>query len=221
MASGPESASPSTADRPQPDGSDIRKIADADVPAVARSLAEAFYEDPHFRWIVPADSKRMGKLERGFETFMRRVWLPQHESYTHQQLIGAAMWMPPGTWHTGVLEQLLMLPAVAANLRLDLPRFLRALNFIESHHPKGPDHWYLPVVGVAPAWQGRGFGAALLAGVLARCDRDGTPAYLEASSPRNRALYERSGFELTEECRYAKTAPPLFRMWREPRSGAS
>jgi hypothetical protein len=52
--------------------------------------------------------------------------------------------------------------------------------------------------------------------VLERCDRDRVPAYLEASSPRNRALYERHGFEVMEECRYADDGPPLWRMWREP-----
>ena len=42
------------------------------------------------------------------------------------------------------------------------------------------------------------------------------PAYLEASSPRNRALYERHGFAVTEEFFLGKGSPPLWRMWREP-----
>jgi len=147
---------------------------------------------------------------------MRRIWLRHNECYAHEQLIGAALWLPPGTWHMGLLEQLQLLPPVAANLRFDTPRLLRALSFIESKHPREPDHWYLPVVGVAPAWQGRGFGAALLSGVLRRCDEERTAAYLEASTQRNCALYERHGFKVTEECRYAKGGPPLWRMWRDP-----
>lgn len=206
---------PST-DRPRPDGSDIRKVRSEDVPKVARALAEAFFDDSHFRWIVRDDAKRMGRLERGFDTFTRRIWLRHGECYTHELLFGSAIWLPPGTWHQGPLEQLRLLPSVAANLRRDLPRFLRALAFIESKHPRSPEHWYLPVLGVSPPWQGRGFGAALLQPVLARCDADGTPAYLEASTERNRALYERLGFTPLEECRYAPAAPPLWRMWREP-----
>jgi hypothetical protein len=42
------------------------------------------------------------------------------------------------------------------------------------------------------------------------------PAYLEASTPRNRALYERHGFTVTEEFVLGKGSPPLWRMWREP-----
>jgi GNAT superfamily N-acetyltransferase len=64
--------------------------------------------------------------------------------------------------------------------------------------------------------QGRGLGAALLAPVLERCDGERKPAFLEASSPRNRALYERHGFEVMEEFALGRDAPPQWRMWREP-----
>ena len=35
--------------------------------------------------------------------------------------------------------------------------------------------------------------------VLERCDREGVPAYLEASSERSMRLYERLGWEFTGE----------------------
>ena len=43
-------------------------------------------------------------------------------------------------------------------------------------------------MGFEPEWQGRGLSTALLRPVLERCDDEKLPAYLEASSPRNRAL---------------------------------
>lgn len=189
----------------------------ADTYAVARTLALAFEDDPHFSWIVRDNSRRLSKLERGFATFTSRVWLPHHESYTHERCSGAALWLPPGEWHLSVIAQLLLLPAVVRDLRADAARLLRALTFIERKHPRDR-HWYLPVIGVAPTWQGRGYGAALLRPVLERCDLDRVPAYLEASSPRNRTLYGRHGFEVVEECSYANDGPPLWRMWREPRA---
>ena len=208
---------PTPADRPRPDGADIRKMTAAEIEPVARTLAQAFYDDPHFLWIVPDDSKRMQRLQRGFATFISRIWLRQDESYTHECLIGAALWMPPGTWHMGPLAQLRLLPAIVSNLRGDSLRLLKAVTFMEKKHPHEPEHWYLPMIGVTSAWQGRGYGAALLRPILERCDADGTAAYLEASTPRNRVLYERNGFEVMEECRYAEDGPPLWRMWREPR----
>lgn len=207
---------PAPQDRPRPDGGDIRKLAPEEVSAVARALASAFYDDPHFRWIVRDDAARMHRLERSFATFIRRIWLPHQASYAHERQIGAALWLPPGSWHLDPLAQLRLLPSIVRALRGDTLRLLRAFKFIERKHPRKGEHWYLPMIGVTPAWQGRGYGSALLRPMLTRCDTERTPAYLEASTPRNRALYERHGFEVLEECRYASNGPPFWPMWREP-----
>ncbi|MEF2552543.1 GNAT family N-acetyltransferase [Aurantimonas sp. A2-1-M11] len=82
-------------------------------------------------------------------------------------------------------------------------------------HPHEP-HWYLPFIGVRAAAQGRGIGATLLAHGLARADRDGLPAYLEATSRRSVPLYRRFGFEtigVVESPGY----PEIFAMWRPAR----
>lgn len=188
----------------------------AEVEPVAVTLAHAFYDDPHFRWIVHDDAKRMARLVRGFKTFVGRIWQPHDEGYVHERLTGAALWMPPGTWHLSPLAQVRLAPAIVGNLRADAGRLLKAIIWMEKKHPH-ESHWYLPAIGVAPAWQGRGYGAALLRPMLERCDSERLPAYLEASTPRNRVLYERHGFEVVEEGRYAADGPPLWRMWREPR----
>ena len=203
-------------DRPRPDGTDIRKMSAEEVEPVARALAEAFYEDPHFAWIIRDDARRMLRLERGFAAFIRRIWLPPGEAFVHERHAGAALWMPPGTWHLSVIKQLTLMPSTVSALRGDSLRLLRALTFIERHHPRRPEHWYLPIIGVRPEWQGRGYGAALLSPILTRCDAERTPAYLEASTARNRTLYERHGFTVLDECRYAPDGPPLWRMRREP-----
>ena len=71
---------------------------------------------------------------------------------------------------------------------------------MESGHPTVP-HYYLDSLGVEPEWQGRGLGSALMQPVLARCDLERMPAYLNAGSPRSRDLYLRHGFAVTEEFR--------------------
>jgi GNAT superfamily N-acetyltransferase len=201
--------------RPLPDGSDIRKATAADMPQVVDAVARSFYDDPMFSWIVPDDMRRLSTLQRGFALFARRVWCPQNESYTTDRVIGGAFWMPPGTWHLSMLRQLAMLPTLAVITKGDLPRLMRTLNAIEAKHPHDV-HYYLPVIGILPEWQGRGFGSALLRPILQRCDDEGVAAYLEASSPRNRALYERHGFKVVEEIRVADDSPSMWRMWREP-----
>jgi hypothetical protein len=52
--------------------------------------------------------------------------------------------------------------------------------------------------------------------VLDHCDSHRLPAYLEASSPRNRALYQRHGFYDLERLVLPANGPTLYPMWRKP-----
>src|SRR5438067_2257503 len=88
----------------------VRKATVDDVPRLARALATAFYEDPVFRWLVPDDSERLRRSERGFSLYLRKVYLQHDECYTTEDVVGGALWMPPGTWHLGPLAQLRLLP---------------------------------------------------------------------------------------------------------------
>ncbi|HEV2924279.1 MAG TPA: GNAT family N-acetyltransferase [Solirubrobacteraceae bacterium] len=183
--------------------------------AMAGVLARAFHDDPAFSWVLRADPRRMKILEQGFELFLRRIWLEQEETYTTAGTVAVAVWERPGEWKVPLGRQLRMLPAMVKVFSRHLPRVLRALTVLERKHPREP-HYYLAFIGVEPEWQGRGLGAAVLAPVLKRCDDERMPAFLEASTPRNRGLYERHGFSVTEEFRLGHGAPPQWRMWRVP-----
>jgi GNAT superfamily N-acetyltransferase len=193
----------------------VRKASDAEVPLLARALARAFHDDPVFTWVLRGDAGRSTMLERGFELFLRRVWMEHEQTYTTPSIAGAAVWEPPGQWQLSAGRQLLLMPAMLGVFRRRLPGVISALVKLEARHPREL-HYYLPFIGVDPEWQGRGLGGALLAPVLDRCDAERVPAFLEASTPRNRALYERNGFAVTEEFKLGRTAPPQWRMWREP-----
>src|SRR5690349_21017521 len=70
---------------------------------------------------------------------------------------------------------------------------IRLQRTIREHHPTEP-HYYIRWVGVRPGLQRQGLGSALMRPTLERCDTEEVPAYLEASSERSAALYERLGF---------------------------
>ncbi|MFI7635973.1 GNAT family N-acetyltransferase [Nonomuraea sp. NPDC049400] len=95
---------------------------------------------------------------------------------------------------------------------------LRALGqALAQRHPDREPHLYLACMGVIGGRQGAGLGSAMLRHRLERADAEGLAAYLEASSPRSRALYLRHGFEdLGEPVRVADS-PLLWPMWRRPR----
>jgi GNAT superfamily N-acetyltransferase len=97
---------------------------------------------------------------------------------------------------------------------MDHTKVTELIALLDAHHPHEP-HEYLWFVGVVPAARGRGIGSALMAPVLQRADRAGVPAYLEATSPRNKALYERHGFRATAPITVGGT-PPIWPMYRPP-----
>lgn len=178
-------------------------------------LGAAFFDDPIFGWLVGPGSTRHARLQRYFAIQLAHA-LADGCVWTFDGLHGAALCMPPGRWS---------LPPrlIAANgarfarvFRARLPRAVGLLAAIERRHLRGP-HYYFSNLGVTPQAQGHGLGTRLMAPTLERCDAEGLPAYLEASSERSAALYERLGFACTEVLRFAGS-PPLMLMTRPPRA---
>lgn len=197
---------------------EVQKATAAEYGKVAMPLARAFADDLAFRWMV-RDDRRIGTItQRFFDVGLRRIWSAHDEMYTTPDFAGGAVWEKPGVGKPSVLEQLRMLPSFVSIFGRHMPRMMRAMAVMEKMHPKEP-HYYLPFVGVDPARQGEGIGSALLRPVLDRCDREGVPAYLEATSPSSRVLYERLGWQLRgEPLLMGDDAPPMWPMWREPAS---
>jgi GNAT superfamily N-acetyltransferase len=82
------------------------------------------------------------------------------------------------------------------------------------YHPSEP-HWHLPLMGVDPLEQGKGFGFTLMQHALVQCDRDNKLDYLESSSPRSITFYKRHGFELLGTIQL-RSSPSIFPMLRRP-----
>jgi GNAT superfamily N-acetyltransferase len=200
----------------------LRQATARDVAQLANVLADAFNDDPAFERLLPNDRKRLPGLRRYFEIELRAVGLARGTVWTNDELTGAAISTGPGKWRVPPRALALHGPAFARAFGVRLPRAATLLARMESRHVRGPHH-YFAAIGVAPAQQGQGVGRGLMAPTLELCDQAGLPAYLEASSERNAALYERLGFELIGELRYGGSQP-LRLMLRAPnidRQGAA
>jgi ribosomal protein S18 acetylase RimI-like enzyme len=193
----------------------IRRATPADIPVLAAVLARAFFDDPVARWAWRPDALRMAALERFQATRMRQL-IDHEEVWCSEDRACAALWAPPGQWHSTLRETAELVPCfLRPRLLARLPIVAVGWEMLERGHPREPHH-YLAVLGTDPAAQGRGLGSAVLGGVLEQCDRDGVGAFLESSKESNIAYYSRHGFRVTEEVRLLR-GPSMWRMWRDPR----
>jgi ribosomal protein S18 acetylase RimI-like enzyme len=196
----------------------IRTARAADLDDVARVLAEAFAEDPVLAGFVPAGPRKLARLALLFAALLRSGPLPDGTVDVaidaRGGILGAAVWEAPG----GIPAHRTLRQAPTFLRALGVAGALRAavrLRTLDRARP-GLPHWRLAEVGVGAAARGLGVGSALLAHGLARVDAEGSAAYLESSTTRNRALYRRNGFaELGELTGLAGSRPVA--MWRAAR----
>jgi ribosomal protein S18 acetylase RimI-like enzyme len=194
----------------------LRHATTDDVQRLRTVLAEAFFDDPVFGWLIPEDGKRRARLRHYFGIELRRYALPHGHVWTTDDLAGAMLGLPPGKWRAPLHTTLLH----GSVFRVRVPRAARLGAAMEWHHMRlmrgvGGNHYYVRDIGVHPDTQGRGLGSALMRPLLDRCDQEGLPAYIEASSERSAVLYERLGFEHVKELRVGHS-PPLWLMIRQP-----
>jgi ribosomal protein S18 acetylase RimI-like enzyme len=193
----------------------VRPVYRADVGALSRSLARAFVSDPVSAYLFPGAKRRRRRLERYFRFQLKTAFLDKGVCYTTDDLTSAALFMPPQELARPTIHDVVsQLPAIFV-LGRSLSRAMRLVQLLDLHHPKGP-HYYLATIGTVPEAQSKGLGAAVMAPVLRRCDDSRTPAYLEASTERSVAFYERYGFEVRRRVTIPGTDVRLWLMWREP-----
>ena len=177
-----------------------------------RTLVLAFAADPVARWFYPDPHQYVLHLPNFVRVFAGKAF--EHgRAYFIDGYHGAALWLPPDV-HPDE-------SALAPLLRRSIPeeKQREVFAFVEQmdgYHPPEP-HWYLPMIGVLPDKQGRGYGSALLTRALEQCDEEGALAYLEASSPKSLPLYHRHGFQALGTIQVG-SSPPIFPMVRKPRA---
>jgi GNAT superfamily N-acetyltransferase len=180
-------------------------------------LVRSFADDPVANFMFAGPRRRRAGLHAFFTAQLRRQYLPHGHVYTTEDRDAAALWGPPDLVRNGVKELMQLLPVAPFLASARTHRALRLLFEVDGLHPKEP-HWYLATVGTEPAQQGKGRGSALMTSMIERIDESGSPAYLESSKDRNVPFYARFGFEVIEELHSNSGAPPIWRMWREPRA---
>ncbi|WP_326754691.1 GNAT family N-acetyltransferase [Streptomyces sp. NBC_01635] len=197
----------------------IRAAGDGDRELLVRLLDEAFQDDPVSGWVFPGTEYRRTTHHRLMGAFTDIV-LAEGRIDVMEDGSACALWMSMPADDHGAGDPAddegpaqVRRAVDPENERVEMIGRLTA-----GVHPTGRAHEYLWMIGVLPGRQGEGLGTALIGSVLDRCDREGLPAYLEASSVRSRLLYERLGFAQVCEPLRLPEGPRMWPMWREPRT---
>jgi len=200
--------------------SGVTSLAPPAVNAAADVLARAFEDDPVVVWLVPDDQQRSRDLPWAMNLMTRYALKYGQIDTTAGQPEAVALWLPPESPIIGTLR-IMCTGMWLAPLKLGFGvfgRYLKWANFSEHLHKRDmpPRHWYLPLIGVDPPHQGKGFGGRLMERALARADADRVPCYLENTKERNLPFYQKHGFEVIVEEKVAEDGPTIWTMKREP-----
>jgi ribosomal protein S18 acetylase RimI-like enzyme len=172
-------------------------------------LTAAFAADPLMRWMFPQASDYLTYFPRVLHHYAGGAF-DRGSAYRTEDFAGSAMWLPPGAGPDEEALGAVLEAGVADDRRGEV---FALLEEVAAAHPDEP-HWFLPAIGVDPARQSRGVGAALMARSLERCDAERAVAYLESSNPRNVVFYERLGFTVIGRMQVADS--PVLTAMRRP-----
>lgn len=175
----------------------IEGLARAGVATAAGVLARSMTDDPGWIHLLPDPGSRTRRMTRVFELAVAHLYLDLGECFAVDGA-AAAIWAPPGAHAVPWSTALGLLPRLGWLIGRRTPAALRMYREMARRAPREPHH-YLAALGVDPAHQGRGLGAAIVQPVLDRCDQTRTLAWLESTNPRNHSFYRRVGFVVADE----------------------
>ncbi|MXQ13623.1 GNAT family N-acetyltransferase [Microvirga makkahensis] len=181
-----------------------------DQPRLIATMSLAFSTDPAVRWLYPEPESYLANFPQFVTAFGGRAF-ECGTAHFIGDVQAAALWLPPGVKPNEETLSSLFERSVPEPRQEVLFAVFEQMG---KYHPHEP-HWYLPLIGVDPVQQRRGYGSILLEHVLKTCDQDGIPAYLESSNLENIPLYQRHSFEVLGTIQVGN-CPPVTPMLRRP-----
>jgi len=199
----------------------VRPFRHADAAPLAAALAEAFRDNPLNRAVIGGTARRRLRSNRAgmratlaaAERGPSSIWV---SATAPDPARAGLIAMPPGAWP-------LPPPPWSAQVRVLLGqglatarRWADVFDALQAFGPPEPS-FYLGLVGVRPADQGRGVGRALVARWIEEVDAMAAPAYLETDRSELVGFY--GGFGFGSIGRTVLFGVPVHFLWR-PASAA-
>jgi GNAT superfamily N-acetyltransferase len=180
-------------------------------------LAGAFQRDPV--WSAVFGDATPEQRAYAFETPVR-YGLKYGEVYASSELLeGVAVWMPGALadmtfWR--ILRSGAFWPGMKIGVTLanKLQPIFRPIELDRRAYIGGKPYLYLQIIGVAPAFQGQGFGGQLLRALVEKSEQTGVSLYLETETEANVSMYEHFGFTVIKKIVLPIIDLPMWEMTR-------
>ncbi len=181
---------------------DLYQVQKKDVHRAALMLADAFHHDPV--WNAVFGDAAIAQRAAAFETPVR-YGLKYGEVYAPSEILeGVAAWLP-GTvadmtfWR--ILRSGALWPGmkIGAQIMRKMQPVFRPIEIDRRETMRGKSYLYLQIIGVAPAFQGKGFAGRLLRALIEKSAQTGVVLYLETETESNVSMYEHLGFTVIKK----------------------
>ncbi|NEQ97916.1 MAG: GNAT family N-acetyltransferase [Cyanothece sp. SIO2G6] len=189
----------------------IIRLNPSDFAIASDHLSAAFSQDPLINYFLPEDSvAKQRSLKHLSGAFLNFAQPYGHIYTTADEPKGVAIWLPPEAFQTALsqLQQAIASGLIVSPFFMRWSRIMDLISLVATefqlHDKLAPEpHWYLGMLGVSPSYQGQGIGGMLLQPVLEQADRTKMPCYLETTTTAAVRFYQRRGFEVVHQERFA------------------
>lgn len=178
----------------------ITAASSSDADAIVACLADAFAQDPITRFLLQPDPGYQDRLTQFFSLLLRariELKMPVIVARGAQRIGGAAMGYSTtqAEWPSGLAEEWSRFEKGC----LGFPERRAIYEEVATKFEPPDPHYYLGVIGTAPALQGSGIGTQLLKSFCEASASDplSSGVYLETAHASNLRFYERAGFAET------------------------
>jgi ribosomal protein S18 acetylase RimI-like enzyme len=179
--------------------------------------ADAFHPDPV--WPAVSTDATLAPGDYAFDTPVR-YGLKYGEVYAPSEALGGVAAWVPGALADMTLWRILRSGALWPGMKTSvqfarkMQPIFRPIELDRKAFIGGKPYTYLQIIGVAPAFQGQGFGGQLLRALIKRSEQAGVSLYLETETEANVSMYEHFGFTVIRKIVLPIIGLPIWEMTR-------
>jgi len=179
---------------------------------IASFISDGYADDIFFEWVVPSDNDRRHVVAEYYEVYLGATGAHVYVAEENGVVVGASVWLPHDV-DPSIYDDIDTVTGKYA------PNFREVADKSHESEPKNTSFSQLVGFAVDKPQRGRGIGAVLLKAHLDIMDAQGTPTYLEASTPfHGGGVYGKFGYTMYGDLLVFSKTAVLYPLWRPVKS---